>query len=98
MERKDTIYSDLKTGNFVTSPNDVFTIHTSNCISNSISIHLTNADESIYFALPNEIAAWKFLKRLNEMGGRKVLHKTDDNSAIPFVDSAPYNYRFVKGN
>ena len=95
MRTQESITKDLRTGNFVTSPGDIFIVkHTSNLISNSIVVELKNGNENFYFGLPNKIEAWNFLKELNEIGGRKVLYQIDDNEPFDFADSMPYKYRF----
>lgn len=83
--------------NLITCPGDVFTIKgTSNCISDSLTILIENKDrgESFLNSWPNRLEVWKILKRLNEMGGRKVLNQMDDNEPEPFEDSLPYKVRF----
>jgi len=95
MRTQESIYEDLRTGNFVTKPGDVYILeHTSACLSDSLDIKLVNRGEEIYFGLPNNIKAWNFLKQLNEIGGRRVLYQVDDNEPINLEDSQPYKYRF----
>ena len=88
---------------FVTCPGDVFTIQmTPNCISNSISVRVTNegtmneaaikTDE--YLGLPNNLGIWTWLKKLNDMGGRSVMVQRGEETPINFEDSAPYKCRF----
>jgi hypothetical protein len=88
---------------FTSHPGDVMTIKsTSNMISNSIAIHITNdgmtSQASIitdeYLTLTNRIEAWELLKRCNEIESREVMYQIDDNTPIKYEDSIPYEYRF----
>lgn len=95
MRTQETIQESLKAGKFISIPGDIYTVKgSSNMLSNSLTLHLVNSQESIYFGLPNELDAWKFLKSLNETGGRKVYYQIDNNEPINFEDSLPYKYRF----
>lgn len=101
MERtQEMIHEELRNGSFVSYPGDVFIVkHSSGMISNSLSIeahndHPVHGYKTFWFGLPNELNAWKFLKQINEMGGRKVLYQIDENEPFPFEQSVAYRYRF----
>jgi hypothetical protein len=88
---------------FTTCPGDVFTIQaTSNMISSSIAVRITNDgtmnDAAIHtdewLTIANRIEAWKLLKQLNDMGGRSVMYQIDDREPIRYEDSMPYKHRF----
>jgi len=94
---QEVIYKQLKEGNFMTVPGDVYILkHTSNVISDSLTIELINKrdDEQVIFGLPNNIKSWQFLKGLNEIGNRIVLYQIDEEEPFPFEESTPYKYRF----
>lgn len=91
-----------KDGRFITNPGDVFIILTiKNAVVNTISVQCENPSQPTeHFTLSNCFEAWEFMKKLNDMGGRKVLIQTypDRKSwepvVIPFEESMPYQTRF----
>lgn len=87
----------VKNGRFLTKPGDVITVKIcSYSLSSSISIELANRQtgERLFDTIPNWLAAWEWLKSVNEIGGRDVVVQTNDQEPIPFEESAPYLYRF----
>lgn len=97
------IQAALEAGKFVSCPGDVYTVQaTRNMLSGSIMVHVTNegtmnpaaikTDEHI--ALPNNLDAWIFLQKMDNMGGREVFHQFGDETPVPYKESGPYRYRF----
>jgi hypothetical protein len=91
------IHNMLKKGVFNTAPGDVFTIETvEGMISSTLFIHLTNEEvgTDTRFGLKNCQEVWEWLKSMNEMGGRQVLHKHGKADPVAFEDSPGYKIRF----
>jgi hypothetical protein len=90
------IVNAMKKGEgFVSSPGDVITVEqTPGIISNRIELHLVGKDGTdARFALANKLAVWKWLKEINEMGGREVMVECD-GIETPYAESMPYTHRF----
>jgi hypothetical protein len=86
---------------FITCPDDVFhIIIQTGCISNSITLQLVNQrrQENVRFSLPNKPEAWDILKKLDDMGGRKVqvcyIDHDGGKSYQLFKESIAYKCRF----
>ncbi len=102
---KRDLQEALYAGKFVSVPGDVYTIKsTKGMICNSITVHVANTGDvnaaaietDEYFTLPNNLDAWKFLKQINEMGGRIVFHQRGDEPPVEYKRSGPYRCRFGK--
>jgi len=82
---------------FTTKPQDVYTIKTSSsCMTNTIWVKVTNelTGESFDLTFSNELNAWETLKKVSELHARKVMVQCDDETPIPYNESAPYIHRF----
>lgn len=79
-------------------PGDIFTIEVGDCVANDIRFTLNNkysGEEFFPFFIPNNLEAWKMLKRWNEVPGRKVeVHNVREETTVDFEDSEAYKYRF----
>ena len=99
-----TVSMRVQTGEFVTAPNDRFTILIHDgLINNTILVEYTNDnihDVKETDCFSNILPAWEFLKRFDEMGGRSVDVKHFDRDGKvekveAFKDSMCYKVRFL---
>ena len=93
----NNVYERLAETN-VTNPGDKITIlHTTNLISNTITCKFENTktdEASIVMGIANIPRHWRFLRDINNIGGRTVLYQIDNGEPFPFEDSIPYKGRF----
>lgn len=82
----------------ITKPGDTIIIHSNRgVLSNSIDCTFSNevsGEASEKTCIDNIKSNWAWLKRLNGIGGRKVMYQVDIDTLIPYEESTPYKYRF----
>ena len=83
--------------NFISCPNDVYTIKSvSNLISSSLTFYVSNKGRNENFAITadNKLSVWELLRDLDNMGGRSVMYQIDKQTPIAYKDSIPFQHRF----
>lgn len=85
---------------WVTEPADtIYLMFHENTLSSTIACRLHNEKTGYTerFSLKNELEAWKWLKKFNEIGGRAVKIETFGSGGVEvqdFKDSPAYRCRF----
>ena len=80
----------------ISNPGDTITIVMQKgviCDSVLLQMHSAASTKKETFSVPNKLEAWRYLKSINDLAGRRVWVKTG-NRKIPYEKSLPYMIRF----